>query len=211
MSEQTDSTSEEQDTIGKESPSVPSREVDEQGSDLAELRGLYTSQAETIKELHCRMDKFDKTLARIGNHLGILRGSHARSEILGKLSLVADYFSYNVLDSLSRGDILDLSRTVAQGLAVSPGDLKSFTEADAIIKVANQNGDHIYLALEISFTVAEKDISRATRNAGYIKHATGIETFAVVAGVDILPEVQERTNAGEALFYPIPARELAPE
>ena len=205
MSEQLDRTTEE------EPRGAPAQETGEQISGLAELHRLYRSQADATNKLTERMDEFNTKLSGIGVDLGVLRGSHARDVVLRKLPLVADHFGFQVIGLLSPEDVLWLTQEVAQVMAVPPNELDSFTNADAIIEVANQSGDHEYVALEISFTVTQQDDRRATRNAEYIKGTTGIETYPAVAGVHILPEVEGRVEAGEVLFYRIPARELEPD
>ena len=70
---------------------------------------------------------------------------------------------------------------------------------------------HFNLALEASYTVASNDIRRAVRNAGYVNALTGLSAYAAVTGVQILPEAQAEIDAGQVLFYQIPAREMQSE
>ena len=211
MPQQPDSAAEEQNGIEEEPCDIPAQRIDAPNDDLAELRKLYESQVKITSRFTDRMDKFDTKLSGIRTDLGILRGSHARNTVLQNLHRVADHLGFQLFASLSYEDIRRLSQEVAQKIKVPPNELDSFRDADAIIKVTDQSGNHEYVALEVSFTVTESDIRRVTRNARYIKDATGVEAYAAVAGVHALPEVKERIDAGEAFFYQIPARDLDPD
>ena len=211
MSEQPNIRPDEQNGAENEPYDTQAQRGDGQDSVPTEMRRLYESQVKITSKLIDRMDAFDTKLSGIRTDLGILRGSHARSTVLQNLDRVANRLGFQLFTSLSHEDIRGLSQEVAQRMAVPPNELDSFRDADAIIEVANQSGDHEYVALEVSFTVTESDIRRATRNAGYIRDATGVEAYAAVAGVHVLPECEERIDAGETLFYQIPARELDPD
>ena len=50
-----------------------------------------------------------------------------------------------------------------------------------------------------------------TRNASYLQKYTGVTSYAVVAGIDVLQDAQAEIDAGNALLYRIPARELQSE
>ena len=49
------------------------------------------------------------------------------------------------------------------------------------------------------------------RNAGYLQKYTGIQSHAVVAGVDVLPDAQALIHQGDAQLYRIRPGDLQPE
>ena len=54
--------------------------------------------------------------------------------------------------------------------------------ADVIVSGTGQDGKQVYVVMEISITVQEKDKTRALRRAGLLERATGITTIPVVIG-----------------------------
>lgn len=55
--------------------------------------------------------------------------------------------------------------------------------ADAIVSGTGQDGKQVYVVMEISITVQEKDQTRAQRRAGLLEKATGVTTIPVVIGI----------------------------
>ena len=55
--------------------------------------------------------------------------------------------------------------------------------ADVIVSGTGQDGKQVYVVMEISITVQEKDKTRAHRRAGLLERATGVSTIPVVIGI----------------------------
>ena len=56
--------------------------------------------------------------------------------------------------------------------------------ADVIVSGTGQDGKQVYVVMEISITVQEKDKTRALRRAELLERATGVAAIPVVVGVD---------------------------
>ena len=54
--------------------------------------------------------------------------------------------------------------------------------ADAIVSGTGQDGKQVYVVMEISITVQEKDKTKALRRAELLERATGVTTIPVVIG-----------------------------
>ena len=85
------------------------------------------------------------------------------------------------------------------GAEVTSGDRISFARADLIIE-ADRAGETTYLAVEISYTVAERDQRRAQRNAQYLADHTGCPSVPVVAGVRHDDELQPAIDQGHIIW-----------
>ena len=124
--------------------------------------------------------------------------------------LVADALDCQLISEVPRGIILGFSRVAAND-HVPSDDVKSFQHADLVLYVSDDQGSPRYLAIEASFTVANRDIDRAVRNASYLTQYTGLRADPVVAGVEVLPETQARIDEREACLYRIERRDLQPD
>ena len=85
------------------------------------------------------------------------------------------------------------------GAEVTSGDRISFARADLII-VAERAGETTYLAVEISYTAAERDQRRAQRNAQYLADHTGCPSVPVVAGVRYDDELRPAIDHGDIIW-----------
>ena len=97
-----------------------------------------------------------------------------------------------------RDDMLGF-RDGLSGAEVTAGDRISFARADLIIE-ADRAGETTYLAVEISYTVAERDQRRAQRNAQYLSDHTGCPSVPVVAGVRHDDELRPAIDHGDIIW-----------
>ena len=158
-----------------------------------------------------RMDGFDRKLDGIRDDIGLIKGGHARNAMRQNLARIVDQFGFKLISPVPQEGVIVWSTAVAADNGSSPGEAESFGNADMIANVLDSEGKPSYLALEASYTVANNDIRRAARNAAYLKTLTGLDAYAGVAGVQVLPEAQARIDDGQVSFYQIQARELQSE
>ncbi len=85
------------------------------------------------------------------------------------------------------------------GAEVTSGDRIGFARADLIIEAARA-GETTYLAVEISYTAAERDQRWAQRNAQYLADHTGCPSVPVVAGVRHDDELQPAIDQGHIIW-----------
>ena len=176
----------------------------EQLPNLLESVDLLTAKMDSLAtEMNAKVDG-------IRQDLGEVRGEHARGAVLRQAVLVADGLGCQLISEVPRGIILGFSR-VAESSREPVGDVKSFQQADLVLYVLDDQGSPRYLAIEASFTVADRDIDRAVRNARYLQQFTGLRADPVVAGVEVLPGAQERIDKGEAWLHRIERRDLQPD
>ena len=98
----------------------------------------------------------------------------------------------------AKADINQMAGRVS-GAEITPGDRISFSRADLIVE-ADHAGETVYLAVEISYTAAERDRLRCQRNAQYLSEHTGFRGVPVVAGVRYENQLQPAIDRGEFIW-----------
>ncbi len=110
----------------------------------------------------------------------------------------------------TRDDLIDMCEDW-QAAQISWDDIKSFWDADFVLKGPNAAGQPEYVAVEASYTIDNHDISRAVRNAGYITRFTNSPCRAVVVGVQLHTAARETLErSAEAACYLLPVDVLRP-
>ena len=152
-----------------------------------------------------RLDRVEGRLDRLTDDVGILKGAHARSTALRDADVIAEDMGLTLLRVLSRDDLRAL--TPAQGVADIPtSQLRSFRLADLIMEAVNPDGETSFVAVEISFTVNGRDLTRAVRNAGFLSRFTGRLARAAVTGARLDERIRDRLESEGVFWY-----ELSPE
>ena len=160
--------------------------------------GAYKVLAEgIIDDLNPRMDGLAAKVDGLTDDIAQVKGEHARSAMLPSAPLVADTLDCELIAEVPRGILLGFAK-LAETYGQSRNDVQSFKNADMVLHVLNPDNQPAYIAVEASFTVDGRDVRRAARNATYLQDYTGLPSYPVVAGVDILRDAQERIDQGEA-------------
>ena len=156
-----------------------------------------------------RLDRVESSQQRMETALGILLGSHARDRALGQSRLMVRSLGFRELRRLTSDDLFDLVES-ADTSSLPANDVDSFLRADLVVE-AQDNGEEVYIAVEISYTVDSSDTDRAARNAEWLRRFTGRPAYAVAAGVQRHASANARIEAGEVAWYELPLSSLAAE
>ncbi len=154
-----------------------------------------------------RLDGHDKHLRRIDISLGVLKGGHARGAALRDTALIADSMGFDLVRTMSQREIISLARS-QNAREIPKNELQSFVRADLIMKVVNGSEEVCYIAVEISFTVDERDTHRAIRNAKFLTRFTGKPAYAAVAGMDRDNRIQSSLEAGDVFWHQLDSEDL---
>ncbi|MCY3871357.1 MAG: hypothetical protein OXG87_17545 [Gemmatimonadetes bacterium] len=154
-----------------------------------------------------RLDEHDKHLRRIDNSLGVLKGGHARGAALRDTALIADSMGFDLVRTMSQREIISLARS-QNARDIPKNELHSFVRADLIMEVVNGSEEVCYIAVEISFTVDERDTDRAIRNAKFLTQFTGKPAYAAVAGLDRDNRIQSSIEAGDVFWHQLDSEDL---
>ena len=151
------------------------------------------ANAESIAANAESIDKLDTSTKRLtdmaglhSGHIGDMRGLFISQKVVREAVLIADGMGLTFVGTLEPQDILNIwNAGKAKGLTdgISKEDERSFKIADLTIEAKADDGAQCFIAVEISFTVDERDTTRAIRNAEYITNFIETPTYAAVAGV----------------------------
>ena len=159
----------------------------------AETAQLVAKNAESIDRLETLVEENTKSIKELtettrisAGHIGDMRGLFASQKVMREAALITNGMGLRNVGTLESQDIIDMwEMGEAKGLTnnISKDDEKSFKLADLVIVARTDDGAWCYVAVEISYTVDERDTTRAIRNAEYIANFTETPCYAAVAGV----------------------------
>ena len=175
-----------------------------------DLDAKVTEDREAINRLGVQMAELEYKFDGIKDDLAMVKGGHARSAMRNNLNRIADEFGFLFIAEMPQQSVIDLSK-VAAGQGIGQGEAESFRNADMVVHVRDAKGRPGYLAIEASFTIDGNDVRRANRNAQFLHEYTGLPAYGAIAGVEVLPDVQQDIDGGNVLFYSIRPRELQSE
>ena len=136
----------------------------------------------------------DELLRVAREHHEATRGFLISRVIVREAAIIVDRMGLVFAQSLEVQDLIDMwNLGEAKGLTGGiPKDYEEgFKVADLVIAARSCDGTWCYVAVEISYTVDERDTTRAVRNAGYISAFTGVPAYAAVAGVCRVDRIEQ--------------------
>ncbi len=128
--------------------------------------------------------------------------AHATRATISEAPLIAYDMGFKLVGILEISDIMALSEG-KDLFGISRDDLRSFHRADLIMRVTDQRGDEVYIAVEVSYTADERDTSRAIHNAEYLKRFTGREARAAIAGLRRDRRIED-IDPNDVFWYELP-------
>ena len=163
-----------------------SESIDRLETTVAETAALVAKNSESINMLDASTKRLTETTRIQSGHIGDMRGLFASQKVVREAAIIADRIGLVTVQTLEPQDIIDIwnigkSKGLTEG--ISKGDEDSFKNADLVVTARTDDGTSCYIAVEISYTVDERDTTRAIRNAEYITRFTETPTYAAVAGV----------------------------
>ena len=141
---------------------------------------------------------------------GNLNGWMALKIGLEKIPLIAYGMGYRYRRLLEQVELVDMTYD-SDTTGIRPGDLDSFTNADAVAETTDGEGRKRYVAIEISFTAQKRDTARAVRNAEFLARFTGVPASAAVAGVHMSDDIRDEVDGGGVFWHELPMSVLQPE
>lgn len=173
------------------------RELLEMPATLAEFMAVTKRQFEAI----------DRRLQRIGDDLTPIKAAHARHAAMAEADLIAVESGLDYVRVLPYEDIKELARN-SDTAGISTDELRSFRRADLILEAKDRAGQRCFLAAEVSYTVDDRDTTRALRNAALLTRFTGQPAYAAVAGLRFDRRIRNCIGTGEVAWYQLDARSL---
>ena len=165
---------------------------------------------QSIETTNRRFDRLEIRVKSIQDDVGILKGGHARSAALREATTIARDMGLQRTKNLSQDDLWALT-DLADTSDIPANELRSFRRADLIMEATDLDGEPCYIAVEISFTVNGRDITRVLRNAEFLARFTGRRSHAAVAGLHRDNRIQNYIESGEVLWHQLDPQVLEAE
>ena len=151
--------------------------------------------------------QFDADMKVLRSDIGVLRGGHARTTAIRKAAGIARGMGLRRTRNLSMDDLYDMIDS-ADTSDIHANVLTSFANADLAMEATDAGGVVCYVAVEISYTVHNRDISRASRNSRFLTRFTDRPAFAAVSGESIDEDIQDIIDSGEVFWYQLTSEDL---
>ena len=180
------------------------RELIEMPQRLAEF---MASTNERLERLEGRLERLEGRFDKLTIDVGNLKGAHAKSVAISEADVIAESVGLRLTRVLAGQEISDLARR-KDVTDIPRNEMLSFRRADVIMEAADPDGAVSYVAVEVSYTVNERDVERAVRNAGMLARFTGKPAHAVVAGLRLDNRVEGAVASGAVFWHEMDAHAL---
>ena len=154
--------------------------------------------------------RFEAEMKALRRDSAILRGGHGLTTAIRQAPIIARSMGFRrtrTLDGDNLWDMTDESDTSD----IHANVLNSFRRADLVMEATDSDGESCYIAVEVSYTVHQSDISRASRNSRFLTRFTGRPAFAAVAGEHVHNDVQDLIDSGAIFWHQLTPQELEVE
>ena len=175
----------------------------EMREDIKGLRADVGRLQENVGELQTDGKGMRDDIRSLRAEVGTLKGWRAWDFVREDPSDIAEEMGLTYVKSLRRSDLTRLVR-FSDIFGIEPSDLQSFRLADLIMEATDQAGETCYIAVEISFTVDERDTDRAIRNSAFLTRFTGQPSYPAVSGIYRDNRIDTLTESGEVFWYQLP-------
>ena len=154
-----------------------------------------------------RLDGIDTRLDSMQGQLNNITGTdYERQAVRRAPRLVRRYLgiqNVEVLIAINRQNgraITDLVNNAAMAGAITEDDADDLDRADIILQGNSPDGDGVYVVAEVSITVDDADVDRASQRARILHDASGVTTHAAVIGASISDANRERALSSHVTF-----------
>ena len=148
-----------------------------------------------------RLDRQHELYRRQHDDLARFRGNYAIDAARAKDTVVAELFAQHrgmrriQVRPLTKDDLdymLSENIEAVEALRLRERSWLTFPKADIIAEVTERRKPSLafYVVIEASYTADTEDVLRATDHAKILRCATGLDAYAVVAGVRTVPSIE---------------------
>ena len=160
-----------------------------------EQRGFNEEQRQFNQRVDSRFDRMERDISHFKNRF-------SESQVADEAFTIAMAMGFTLTRVLSNSDLVQMTQHPA-AQQLPQNDLISFTRADLVLEVSDEQGNHQFIAVEISHTADRRDTDRARRNADYITRFTGQPAHAAVASARNDNNIQGLIDEGAIWWYPL--------
>ena len=187
------------------------RELIEMPQRLAEFMAATNERLEKVEgrleKVEGRLERLEGRFDKLTIDVGNLKGAHAKSVAISEADVIAEGVGLRLTRVLAGQEISDLARR-KDITDIPRNEMLSFRRADVIMEAADPDGAVSYVAVEVSYTVNERDVECAVRNAGMLARFTGKPAHAVVAGLRLDNRVEGAVQSRAVFWHEMDAHAL---
>ena len=145
-------------------------------------------------------DRIDGRLDRMEGHLTYSKNRSSKIQASREPATIAMVMGFTLVRVLSNADLARMCRGPdARDLQLE--ELISFTRADLVVEVSDDEGNRLFIAVECSYIAGRRDTDRATRNADYLTRFTGEPAHAAVASARNHQDIKSLIDDGTVWWY----------
>ena len=183
---------------------------DEQRQFNQRVDGLIAQQEQFNEEQRGFNQRVVSRFDRIESDLSHFKNRFSESQVADEAATIAMAMGFALVRVLGNSDLVQMSQHTDARL-LTQNNLISFTRADLVLEVSDEEGNHQFIAVEISHTADRRDTDRARRNADYITRFTGQPAHAAVASARNDNNIQGLIDEGIVQWYPLDDETDGPE
>ena len=150
-----------------------------------------------------------RDISELKQDMSQIRGGYARDRTIRRAPLIAMRMGLTYARTLTVGDLVSMAQS-ADVSGIESLEIDSFVDADLVMETTDQDGQTVYIAVEISYTANRQDTRRAIRNAEFLSRFTGQPARPAIASVRNDPEIDDRIASGQVHWHAIRERDLEP-
>ncbi len=161
------------------------RQLEEHTAQFVELRRIVEGHTALLEGHTAQFVELRRTaeiqtirMNRMEGDMGGIKGYYAESRAERTMAVICVMLDLEEPRRLSPGDLLAISRD----LGLERANRRSFVDADLVFAAQDADGVALHCAVEISWTVAQRDLDRARRNAELLGEWGGTANRALAAG-----------------------------
>ena len=196
------------------------------------LRQTRNTMLDSLIRIEARLDRQHEMYRRQHDDLARFRGNYAIDAARNRDAEVAELFARQrgmrqiQVRPLTRDELdqmLNESLEALEALRLRDRAWLTFPKSDIIAEVTERRSSSpdFYIAVEASYTADTEDVLRATDHAKILRCVTGLDAYAVVAGVRTAPGIEgiifdevaqfaEANDEDSALWFQLEEDELEP-
>ena len=160
-----------------------------------EQRQFNEEQRQFNQRVDSRFDRIERDLSHFKNRF-------SESQVAEEAFTIAMAMGFTLVRVVSNSDLVQMCQHPA-ARSLAQNDLISFTRADMVLEVSDEEGSRQFIAAEISYTADLRDTDRAQRNADYVTRFTGQPAHAAVASARNDHDIQGLIDRGTVWWYPL--------
>ena len=185
--------------------------IDKQEKFNAEQRETNSKQELVNESVQATLKVIQADIKTIKDDIGVLKGNVARRLLIDRIEDILDRYGVELVDILSRNDLIALARKANASKDIAYGTRQSFYGADLALLTVDKDGSQGYVVAEASYTADKRESDRAIRNAGFLTRFTGLPAMPLIASARSDYYISSLIESGGIEWIELDAQDFQPD